>query len=107
MASAMIERAELPVHRNRTLKRPFGVAGMAFSRSATGRRFRRGGRGLRHAASRFMRDACRALAAAVVPTHAGTAVKNQFRVVAGLDPAIHLFAKKWARGSSPRVTVGV
>jgi hypothetical protein len=25
-------------------------------------------------------------------------------VIAGLDPAIHLFARRWMRGSSPRMT---
>jgi hypothetical protein len=25
-------------------------------------------------------------------------------VIAGLDPAIHLFARRWMRGSSPRIT---
>jgi hypothetical protein len=26
-------------------------------------------------------------------------------VIAGLDPAIHLFQRRWMRGSSPRMTV--
>jgi hypothetical protein len=29
---------------------------------------------------------------------------TQFRVIAGLDPAIHL-SRRWTRGSSPRVTM--
>ena len=36
-------------------------------------------------------------------TRAGGALSCSV-VIAGLDPAIHLFAKRWTRGSSPRVT---
>src|SRR5262252_6985461 len=86
MASAMIERAELPVHRNRTLK---GSAMSALCLAASRTRLRHGLRGsLRLTAHLFVRDARATLSGAVAILRALARGEERFPGDAGriVDP---------------------
>src|SRR5262252_8726499 len=99
MASAMIERAELPVHRNRTLK---GSAMSALCLAASRTRLRHGLRGsLRLTAHLFVRDARATLSGAVAILRALARGEEGFPGDAGriVDP--RLFGLGIATGRLP------